>query len=258
MRMIPTQEAKERQLSGWDSYKPIHFAYLNDVNRDHFAVTLNLEAYKVFNLSVTLRHFRELKAEADQVKQQIGNGTFNFFTDQISALRARQHEFMNLEFFYIAAGFEMAFKSLLMQSNFIVNEIDNGQFRDLQARQKARPIHKDEFFELSKSHYDLEKQQNFFPGLTTKSLSFRTICTKPAYIQVLHISNDLAGVVDDYRNLRNEIHLPGGTVTAPNLDRLGDRAIELLIEFINQRIVLNTNQLIQRHDFRYFDPLKEF
>lgn len=61
-------------------------------------------------------------------------------------------------------------------------------------------------------------------------------------------------MVEDYRNLRNQIHLPGNAYDTPNIRRIGENAIELIIDFINERIVENSNNLINKYDFN-FRPL---
>lgn len=61
-------------------------------------------------------------------------------------------------------------------------------------------------------------------------------------------------MVEDYRNLRNQIHLPGNAYETPNIRRIGENAIELIIDFINERIVENSNNLINKYDFN-FRPL---
>ena len=134
MSLISEQEARQRQLSGCDVFKRTQLAYKDNLHRDHFAVSLNREALKIFNLTVTFGQHYQLKAEAAKFKQQIADGTFKLENYQISEQHWRLLEYMNLEFFYIATGFELHFKSWLLQNNFIVNIIDKVEpFKSLRA-----------------------------------------------------------------------------------------------------------------------------
>ena len=104
--------------------------------------------------------------------------------------------------------------------------------------------------------YDKTKQINILHGLTEESLSFKTICNSQNYIASLNISNDILGVVENYRNLRNQIHLPGDTCETPNIERLGGSATELMINFINDRIVENSNNIIGKRGLNFL-PLNK-
>ncbi len=117
--------------------------------------------------------------------------------------------------------------------------------------QFKRPITKDEFFTFGEFKYDTIKQINILQGITDQSLSFNTICNEPNYLEVLNVSNDIIGIVEDYRNLRNQIHLPGDICETPNITRIGVNAIEKLIDFINERVVENSNRLIQQYEFNF-------
>ena len=255
MSLISEQEARQRQLSGCDVFKRTQLAYKDNLHRDHFAVSLNREALKIFNLTVTFGQHYQLKAEAAKFKQQIADGTFKLENYQISEQHWRLLEYMNLEFFYIATGFELHFKSWLVQKDFIVNIIDKAEpFKNLKNQQRDRPIKKTELFALGDFQYDTDKQINILEGMTEQSLGFNTICNTTNYVSALNISNEIICMVEDYRNLRNQIHLPGDPCETPNISRIGENATEMLIDFINDRIVDNSNNLIQQYNFN-FSPL---
>ena len=83
MALITEIEARQRQLSGCDVFKRTQLAYKDNLNRDHFVVSLNREALKIFNLSVTLGQHIKLKRDAQNVQQQLSDGTFKLENYQI-------------------------------------------------------------------------------------------------------------------------------------------------------------------------------
>jgi hypothetical protein len=252
MALISEQEARQMQLSGCDVFKRTQLAYKDNLNRDHFVISLNREALKIFNLTVTFGQHSELKAQAKKIKQELADGTFSTENYQISQQLWQLMEYMNLEFFYIATGFELHFKSWLLQNDFIVNIIDKAEpFKNLKNEQRDRPITKTEFFTLGNFQYDTAKQINILQGVTEQSLGFNTICRSVNYVNELNVSNDIIGIVEDYRNLRNQIHLPGDTCETPNISRIGANSTQILIDFINDRIVDNSNNLIQQYNFNF-------
>lgn len=255
MSLIGEQEARRRELSGCDVFKRTQLAYKDNLNRDHFVISLNREALKIFNLTVTFGQHSELKAQAQKIKQELADGTFSLENYQISQQHWQLMEYMNLEFFYIATGFELHFKSWLLQNDFIVNIVEKAEpFKNLRNEQRDRPISKTEFFTLGNFQYDTAKQMNILQGVTEQSLGFHTICSSINYVNELNVSNDIISIVEDYRNLRNQIHLPGDTCESPNINRIGENATQILIDFINDRIVDNSNNLIQQYNFN-FSPL---
>lgn len=252
MTLITQIEAKRRNLSGYDSFKRTQLAYRDNLNRDHFVVSLNREALKIFNLSVTLGQHIKLKIEAENIQKQLADGTFKQENYQISEVKLKLLEDMNLEFFYIATGFELHFKSWLLQNDYIVNIIDKvAPFKQLRKDQEDRPISKPEFFTVGSFMYDTTKQINILQGLTEHTLFFSTILNKTNYVRALGISSDVIGIAEDYRNLRNQIHLPGDTCETPNIHRLAGSATDLMIDFINEKIVDNSNHLIQQNKFSF-------
>ncbi|WP_353170214.1 hypothetical protein [Flavobacterium sp.] len=252
MALITEFEARQRNLSGCDVFKRTQLAYKDNFNRDHFVVSLNIEALKIFNLSVTLGQHRQLKIQSEQTKKELLVGTFDIHKYQISVEQWRLMKFINLEFFYIATGFELHFKSWLLQNDYVVNVIDKSEpFKNLKNEQFKRPITKEEFFNFGSFKYDTIKQINILQGITEQSLSFNTICNETDYANALTVSSDIIGMVEDYRNLRNQIHLPGDICDTPNITRIGENATDKLIDFINERVVENSNRIIKQYKFNF-------
>lgn len=161
MALIAEKQARKRNLPGSDVFMRTQLAYKDDLNRDNFVVFLNREALKIFNLTVTFGQHNQLKAQAERVQQQLSDNTFDFENYQISEQHWRLLEYANLEFFYIATGFELHFKSWLLQNNYIVNIIDSvDPFKILRKEQLKRPINKIEFFSLGDFYYDTSRQIN--------------------------------------------------------------------------------------------------
>ena len=252
--MITETQARQQNLSGFDVFKQTHLCYKDDLNRDAFVVRLNFEAYKIFLSSILIGQYPTLKEEQQKRKAEFESG---FINSVISPIEFYRMEYVNLENFYIATGFELHFKSTLLQNNFVVNIFDNkGVFKSLCDKQKDSPVHKDELFNISGYFYDPSKQINILNGITENSLNFGKLCTSPNYASALNLSSDILGIAEDFRNLRNQIHLPGDAKDAPFLNSVGDRLIPTLVEYINENIVENTNQLIAKHKLNYSNLLQ--
>ena len=69
----------------------------------------------------------------------------------------------------------------------------------------------------------------------------------PKYRAQLGKPQDFLDIVDDYRNLRNQIHMPGDFVVAPHLDKYtGDSLMRMLVKFINEEIVEYNNTIVEK------------
>jgi hypothetical protein len=255
--MITETEARQQKLPGSDEFTKGQLAYKDVINRDAFVVFINNEAYKMFLLSKLIGHYRTLISDQLKMKTAIENGTAHLEIQEMSQINKDRLENMNLEFFYIATGFELSFKASLLQNNYVIHNFeDKDNFKDLYNKQKKEPVHKSELLEAGGYFYDPIKEKIFLKGITANSLNFKLICTKPTYTSTLGVENDILHIAEDYRNCRNQIHLPGGDfVDAPNLNRIGERVMPAMIEFINSNIVDNTNKLRKKHGF-VFGELK--
>jgi hypothetical protein len=168
-------------LPGSDVFIATQLAYKNEINRDGLVVRLNNEAYKIFLSSELIRNYSQISIEQEKVKRELETGTFNLETYVLSESSIRLMQYQNLEKFYIAAGFELHFKALLLQKDFVVNIFEDvGKFKDLYKLQGKTPIHKNEIFKISGYFYDDVKGLNILPGITSSSLKFSTICKEKA------------------------------------------------------------------------------
>jgi hypothetical protein len=252
--MITETEARQQNLPGSDVFTNRQSAYKNDINRDAFVVSINNEAYKMFLLYPLIGHYPTLISDQLKMKTAIANGAGPSAIQEMSQINMDRLENMNLEFFYIATGFELSFKACLLQNNYVIHNFENkGNFKELyNKQQKKEPVHKSELLEAGGYFYDPIKKKIFLKGITAKSLDFKLICTKPTYTSTLGVTDDILNIAEDYRNRRNQIHLPGGDlVDAPNLKRIGKKVMPAMIEFINTNIVDNTNKLRKKHGFGF-------
>jgi hypothetical protein len=69
----------------------------------------------------------------------------------------------------------------------------------------------------------------------------------PEYRRALELPDEVLNVIDDYRALRNQIHLPGDIVEAPHIQALEVPIAEFLVGFVNVELVAWSNQLVERH-----------
>lgn len=260
--LITELEAREKKLDGCDLFKRSQLAYKEEINRDNFVIYLNKEAYKILLSSVLIGEYPTLLAEQNlqnietlkQLSNHIEIENLEVFGPP---LRFQRIELINLENFYIATGFELFLKSRLIQNNYIVNIFeDNLDFKNLREQQKKRPILKSELFSISGYFYDESKKINMLKGITDSSLNFSTISTKNKYKSVFNLSSDIWEIIDNYRILRNQIHLPGDWINSPFLDQIGEQLVPKIVEFINTEIVENSNNLIKKWNLSHIPPFE--
>jgi hypothetical protein len=235
--MITEEEARKQNLPGSDVFIRTQLAYKTELNRDALVIHLNREAYKAFIDTITIGQYPLLRQETEERKRDS-----QLFPPTIF----RRLEYLDLENFKIAAGFELHLKACLVAKNIVVHVKANiPAFVDLRRKQRREPVYKDELLIIEGFYYT--GQLNILRGLTTQSLTFDTILNTPAYRQHLGKSQEFLEIVEDYRNLRNQIHLPGDPVEAPHINRYeGDSFIRLLVQFINEEIVAYNNKLIDK------------
>jgi hypothetical protein len=235
--MMPEEEARKQNLPGSDVFLRTQLAYKTELNRDALVVHLNREAYKAFIDTITIGQYPLLQQEAEAQKRDI-----RIFPPTIF----RRLEYMDLEKFKIAAGFELHLKACLVANDIVIHVIANTPaFADLRRKQRKEPVYKDELLAIEGFYYT--GQLNILRGLTAQSLSFDTLLNIPAYRHQLGKSQDFLDIVEDYRNLRNQIHLPGDPIEAPHINTyVGDSLMRLLVQFINEEIVAYNNKLIDK------------
>jgi hypothetical protein len=232
--MLTEEEARKQNLPGSDVFVRTQLAYKTELNRDSLIVYLNREAYNAFIDTITIGQYPLLQQETEEQTRDRWI---------ISPTIIRRLEYMDLENFKIAAGFELHLKACLLAKDIVIHVIANTPaFAALRRKQRGEPVYKDELLAIEGFYYT--GQLNILRGLTAQSLTFDTILNTPAYRQQLGKSQDFLEIVEDYRNLRNQIHLPGDPIEAPHINNYeGDSFMRLLVQFINEEIVAYNNKL---------------
>jgi hypothetical protein len=235
--MITEEEARKQNLPGSDVFLRTQLAYKTELNRDALIVYLNREAYKAFVDTITIGQYPQLKEETERTIRNLRLHPPTVF---------RRIEYMDLENFKIAAGFELHLKACLLSNDIVIHVIANTPpFVDLRRKQRKEPAYKDELLAIEGFYYN--GQLNILRGLTSQSLNFDTILNTSTYRHKLGKPQDFLDIVEDYRNLRNQIHLPGDFVEAPHINTYaGDSLMRMLVQFINEEIVDYNNKLIDK------------
>ena len=252
MGHVTTADARLRGLPGSDTYRASHIAYLNDHHRDWSAVRLNIEAMKAFTDTIQVSERDALADHRREVQEFLSRGGLE--ADLPFPWSPSAHdlmEYINYEHLKVASGFELHLKARLLARGFVLHILDNkiGQYKALADEQRNRPIQTQELLGVAGFHFD--GKHNYLPGLTDFSLKFSWLTDRPLYRAVFGLEDRELDVIKDYRELRNQIHLPGDVIETPALHALGKPAIEFLLPFINREIVGWSNQLISAHGFNF-------
>ena len=247
---ITTEEAKKLSLPGSDSFKYTHLLYHDDFHRNYGSICLNLEALKAFSDTITIAKRNKLKEEHATLKNWMAQGGLNTKKNPFKSIVERSI-YVNYEHLKIASGFELHLKAKMLARNYILHEIDSSihVYKSLASEQRKRPIVKHELFAIQPYHFD--GKQNYLPGLKNSSVKFSLLTDKPAYRAALGLNDQQAGIIQDYRLLRNQVHLPGDFLETPNIQAYPQPIIEFLVEFINSEIVIWTNSLMSHSDLKW-------
>lgn len=249
MNHISTAQAQQQGRLGSDVFQYSHLLYHDSLNRDAGVVYLNIEAYKSFFDTVLISERHPIATERSAAKDWLVMGGFASGTPlpRLAAIDTHM-EFVNYENFKIASGFELHLKARLLANDFVIHEIDNQDqdYRDLANAQKTRPISKHELFAIRSYHFN--GKRNYLPDLRESSLKFSILVKKPAYRTALKLPSNYLDIIDDYRLLRNQIHLPGDIIESPNIQAYNGPIIDFLVYFINTEIVAFSNTLIKNHN----------
>jgi hypothetical protein len=244
---MKTELARARGLPGSDTYISTHLMYMNDLQRDAGVVSLNVEAMKAFCDTITVSRHAELVAESQVMSEFAERG--GFLTSDPVPFGQTTFEYMeyyNYECLKIACAFELHLKARLLSRDFVIHEIEkDDHFKALACLQRDRPIHKDELFALTEYHFD--GKINFLPGLKETSLTFKVIAEHEPYIQALQLPVEIVSLVQEYRRLRNMIHLPGDHPSTPFLASLQRPVAEILIEFVRSDLFAESEVLVAKH-----------
>ena len=235
--LITEEEARKQNLPGSDVSLRTHLAYKTELNRDALIVYLNREAYKLFTDTIFISQYPLLQKETEMVKSRI-----RIFPPTIF----RRIEYIDLENFEIAAAFELHLKACLLANDVVIHYISREpQFRHLRCKQKEEPVYSHELLAIEGFYYN--GQLIILRGLTTNSLDFKLILDTPPYRLQLGKPQDFLDIVEDYRKLRNQIHLPGDPIEATHINKYeGDSLMRVLVKFINEEIVEYNNKLIDK------------
>lgn len=235
--MITEEEALRQGLPGSDSFLRTQLAYKNDQNRDALIRYLNREAYKAFMDTVTIGQYPSLHAAQD-----------SGITDHISnPLFWQLIEYIDLENFKIAAGFELHLKACLLANNVVIHRINKTTpaFKALRTKQQDQPVYRQELLAIEGFYYD--GTRNILRGLTPHSLNFDEILEKLPYRQQLGKPPALLSLIEDFHRLRNQIHMPGDPVETTHLQTYaGDSLMRAFVNFINDDIVAYNDKLIDK------------
>lgn len=245
-------QAKLLKLPGSDVFLRSHLYYKDDRHKDWACVSLMREAYLAFMDTHFIVHRRSRKQESQKLNEW-------FKSDGMGKgipipMPATPHtdaylQYLNYENLKIAAGFELYLKARLISQDYIIHEIEkNEPYSVLAQLQKKQPIKKDEIFRISTFRFN--GQLNYLPGLSKNSLKFSTIVSKEMYRNSYALSSEIIGLIEDFKNLRNQIHLPGDIQETPHISKIGDLQ-QVIVDFLNEELIKISNTLIQKHDFNW-------
>jgi len=244
---LTMEEAKRQNLPGSDTFRFSHILYHDERNRDASVVDLNTEALKAFSDTLLISQRNELAFEAAAMEAYLKRGGLlsGDPCPPIGAATQRYMHYFNYENFKIASGFELHLKARLIARDFVIHEIHRKEpYKSLAKKQLDQPITKQELFEIQS--YLFNGRQNYLPGLTDFSLKFSWLTEKDAYNCELDLPFDKIDIIDEYRRLRNEIHLPGDVIDTPNIRE--HSAPDFITEFVNSEIVDWSNRLIEKRN----------
>jgi len=250
---LSTEEARSRQLPGSDVFRSSHIMYLDEIHRDWSVVALNREGYKAFADTILVRQRAELMAEQEALRKWVDQGGFSSnLLPSWSAAGLSQLEYMNYEHLKLACGFELHLKARLLSQGYIVQEIDNSDvgYKALAKEQKKRPVTKSELFSIDSFRFN--GKENYLPGLKPTSIKFSLLTDNAEYLKIIGLPTESMEIIKDYRNLRNQIHLPGDAILTSGLQKFkGKHILEFILDFINAEIVDWSNKIIENRKFTF-------
>lgn len=241
------EQAREQGLPGSDVFIRSQLAYKDNINNASFVAYLNGEALLAFKNTYALVYSETIRVEDEALAQWFDQGaTGSMPQSPYSFSRMR---YINLENLLLGSAFELHFKAKLISKGYVVQIIKNaGNFKTLHENQLKKPIHKNELFAVEAYMYDSERQTNILNGLCASSVEFKTML-KPAYTVMLGIPPNICQLADYYRQLRNQIHMPGDAISIrPPAAYKNTSFVDDLKLYINEHIVDHTNSLIEQNN----------
>ncbi|MDB5842796.1 MAG: hypothetical protein JWP79_106 [Polaromonas sp.] len=245
---LPTPEARAQGLPGSDVYRYSHLLYIDELHRDHGAVSLNVEALHAFKDTILIARNAELKSEQSKKSDWLAKGGFETGRDYPwGPASVKRMEYINYEHLKIACGFELHLKARLLARDVVIHEIDAKApgCKDLGLKQVHRPVKRAEL--LRATNYMFDGKSNYLPGLKNGSLRFSWLIEKPEYASALELEAEVLAVIDEFRELRNQIHFPGDLLETPRIGALQQTIEEFLTKFLNSEVIDWSNSLIQAH-----------
>ncbi len=246
---ITTAEAKQLKLPGSDSFR--HLMYYDAPNRDFAAVRLNAEALKAFSDTVAVGRRHEMTEHMTANRCWIDRGGFaSGAPAPESEAMWRYLDHINYENLKIACGFELHLKARLIAEGYVVHNLNrkDPKYKVLASQQEDRPIRVVELLAIKPFSFD--GKQNYLPGLKSTSLNFEQMSQESGYQTVLNLSVESLGVIEYYRCLRNQIHLPGEPIEIPDV-RFAGTVVDFLVNFINNEIITMSNRLMDQHSLGF-------
>lgn len=250
-RDLTTEEAKFRNLPGSDTFKNTHVWYRDSLHRDWAVVFLLRESLKAFVDTILISSHRDMKTEFAALEKFFALRSANAALPMPPMPKTDQRLMsLNYEHLKIACGFEMVLKALLLRRDYILHKVENdGPYTHLAQKQKTQPVLKDELLAVDTFRFD--GKTNYLPGLTKQSLGFESLLKRRGYKTALGLDADVLDIINEYRELRNQIHLPGDIIETPKLHAYPNGGKTFILEFINTVIVEHSNQLVQKHAFNW-------
>jgi hypothetical protein len=248
---LTTEEAKSRNLPGSDTFKNTHIWYHDSLHRDWGVVFLLRESLKAFVDTILISHHQEMKTEDVALQEFVTSGRFNTTQPLPPAPKTHKYfESLNYEHLKIACGFEMALKAMLLQHDYVLHKVEDiGAYKVLSQKQKKQPILKTEI--LAINNFRFNGHINYLPGISKQSLGFASLLEQGHYRTALGLNDEVLDIINEFRDLRNQIHLPGDILDTPKLRSHPKGKRNFILEFINTVIIENSNQLVQKHEFNW-------
>lgn len=241
------EEARRRKLPNSDVYIYSQLAYKDSKNNSAFVVHLNNEAFLAFKSTVTIKFLKQIEDECALTAAWLREGAKG--VPPLSMHKFLQMKYMNLDNLLFGSGFELHFKAELLLKGYLVHEINKKVSPTLHKKQLSSPIHKNKLLAVEGYTYSNENNGiNKLQAITPYSIKFSKIF-KRDYLAVLNLPNDIKEIANYYREMRNQIHLPGDypDITLPEKYKEVSW-IDDIIAYINSDIVDKTNRLIEQND----------
>ena len=220
-----------------------HMLYFDELHRDHGAIMLCWQALEVLNDTILFGRRIELLEEHRVINawHDAGNSLAESAPPPSPLIFARLKMYV-LENLKIASAFELYVKARLIVAGYVVHLIrDTDPWKALHAQQKTRPVLASEMTAVEP--YINTQTDRYLPGLEGGSLPFSRILQKPEYVTALGLRADEIEIINEYRDLRNQIHLPGDLKESPRMAAHGD-PLRFLLDFVNLRIVDWSSSLV--------------